>query len=44
MSEPVIQTRDLTKEFVRDEFHVVALIRLMFALCQVRFCYRPHAA
>jgi len=25
MSEPVIQTRDLTKEFVRDEFHVVAL-------------------
>jgi putative ABC transport system ATP-binding protein len=25
MSEPVIQTRDLTKEFVRDQFHVVAL-------------------
>jgi putative ABC transport system ATP-binding protein len=25
MSEPVIQTHDLTKEFVRDEFHVVAL-------------------
>jgi putative ABC transport system ATP-binding protein len=25
MSEPVIQTRELTKEFVRDEFHVVAL-------------------
>ena len=25
MSEIVIQTRDLTKEFVRDEFHVVAL-------------------
>ena len=25
MSETVIQTRDLTKEFVRDEFHVVAL-------------------
>src|ERR1700734_4432266 len=25
MSELVIQTRDLTKEFVRDEFHVVAL-------------------
>src|SRR6202140_3962516 len=25
MSEPVIKTRDLTKEFVRDEFHVVAL-------------------
>jgi putative ABC transport system ATP-binding protein len=25
MSEAVIQTRDLTKEFVRDEFHVVAL-------------------
>jgi putative ABC transport system ATP-binding protein len=25
MSEPVIQTRDLTKEFIRDEFHVVAL-------------------
>jgi putative ABC transport system ATP-binding protein len=25
MSEPVIQTRNLTKEFVRDEFHVVAL-------------------
>jgi putative ABC transport system ATP-binding protein len=25
MSEPIIQTRDLTKEFVRDEFHVVAL-------------------
>ncbi len=25
MSEPVIQTRALTKEFVRDEFHVVAL-------------------
>jgi len=25
MSETVIRTRDLTKEFVRDEFHVVAL-------------------
>ena len=25
MSETVIQTKDLTKEFVRDEFHVVAL-------------------
>jgi putative ABC transport system ATP-binding protein len=25
MSEPVIQTRDLRKEFVRDEFHVIAL-------------------
>jgi putative ABC transport system ATP-binding protein len=25
MSGPVIQTRDLTKEFIRDEFHVVAL-------------------
>jgi putative ABC transport system ATP-binding protein len=25
MSDPVIRTRDLTKEFVRDEFHVVAL-------------------
>ena len=25
MSETVIQTRKLTKEFVRDEFHVVAL-------------------
>jgi putative ABC transport system ATP-binding protein len=25
MSEPIIQTRGLTKEFVRDEFHVVAL-------------------
>jgi putative ABC transport system ATP-binding protein len=25
MSEIVIQTRELTKEFVRDEFHVVAL-------------------
>jgi putative ABC transport system ATP-binding protein len=25
MSEPVIQTKDLTKEFIRDEFHVVAL-------------------
>src|ERR1700734_360684 len=25
MSETVIQTRDLTKEFVRDQFHVVAL-------------------
>jgi len=25
MSEPVIQTRNLTKEFVRDQFHVVAL-------------------
>jgi putative ABC transport system ATP-binding protein len=25
MSDLVIQTRDLTKEFVRDEFHVVAL-------------------
>src|SRR5277367_2110561 len=25
MSEVVIETRDLTKEFVRDEFHVVAL-------------------
>jgi putative ABC transport system ATP-binding protein len=25
MAETVIQTRDLTKEFVRDEFHVVAL-------------------
>jgi putative ABC transport system ATP-binding protein len=25
MSEAVIQTRNLTKEFVRDEFHVVAL-------------------
>jgi putative ABC transport system ATP-binding protein len=25
MSEPVIRTRDLTKEFIRDEFHVIAL-------------------
>jgi putative ABC transport system ATP-binding protein len=25
MSEPIIQTRNLTKEFVREEFHVVAL-------------------
>src|SRR5580700_9591103 len=25
MSEPVIETRDLTKEFRRDEFHVIAL-------------------
>ncbi len=25
MSERIIQTRDLTKEFVRDQFHVVAL-------------------
>jgi len=25
MSEAVIETRDLTKEFIRDEFHVVAL-------------------
>ena len=25
MSEAVIRTRDLTKEFVRDEFHVIAL-------------------
>src|SRR5690242_21911478 len=25
MSDPVIQTRQLTKEFIRDEFHVVAL-------------------
>src|ERR1700730_10461820 len=25
MSEIVIQTRQLTKEFIRDEFHVVAL-------------------
>ena len=25
MEETVIQTRDFTKEFVRDEFHVVAL-------------------
>ena len=25
MSETIIETRDLTKEFVRDEFHVVAL-------------------
>jgi putative ABC transport system ATP-binding protein len=25
MSEVVIQTKDLTKEFIRDEFHVVAL-------------------
>ena len=25
MSEIVIETRSLTKEFVRDEFHVVAL-------------------
>ena len=25
MSETVIETRNLTKEFVRDEFHVIAL-------------------
>ena len=25
MSEPIIQTRGLTKEYVRDEFHVFAL-------------------
>jgi putative ABC transport system ATP-binding protein len=25
MSEPVIKTRNLTKEFIRDEFHVLAL-------------------
>jgi putative ABC transport system ATP-binding protein len=25
MSEPVIETRQLTKEYIRDEFHVVAL-------------------
>jgi putative ABC transport system ATP-binding protein len=28
MSEAIIQTQDLTKEFVRDEFHVVALNRV----------------
>src|ERR1700685_1156475 len=25
MTEPIIETRNLTKEFIRDEFHVVAL-------------------
>ena len=25
MSEPIIETRNLTKEFLRDEFHVIAL-------------------
>ena len=25
MSETIIETRNLTKEFIRDEFHVVAL-------------------
>src|SRR3954451_9773432 len=25
MSEPVVVTRELTKDFVRDEFHVIAL-------------------
>jgi putative ABC transport system ATP-binding protein len=28
MSEPVIETRELSKEFIRDEFHVVALDRV----------------
>ena len=25
MTETIIETRNLTKEFIRDEFHVVAL-------------------
>ena len=25
MSETIIETRNLTKEYVRDEFHVIAL-------------------
>src|ERR1700748_2509188 len=37
MSEIVVQTRNLTKEFVRDEFHVIALDKAAIEVRQGEF-------
>jgi putative ABC transport system ATP-binding protein len=37
MSETIIETRELTKEFVRDEFHVVALNRVTLEIQKGEF-------
>jgi putative ABC transport system ATP-binding protein len=37
MSESVIETRELTKEFIRDEFHVVALDRVSLEIQKGEF-------
>jgi len=37
MSEPIIETRNLTKEFLRDEFHVVALKDVTLEIPQGEF-------
>ena len=37
MSETVIETRKLTKEYIRDEFHVVALKNIDIQIAQVEF-------
>jgi putative ABC transport system ATP-binding protein len=37
MSEVVIETRNLTKEFIRDEFHVVALKDVTLQVCKGEF-------
>ena len=37
MSETVIETRNLTKEFVRDEFHVVALKNVTLEIANGEF-------
>jgi putative ABC transport system ATP-binding protein len=37
MPEPIIETRNLTKEFLRDEFHVVALKDVTFEVAQGGF-------
>src|SRR5689334_22176261 len=37
MTENVIETRDLSKEFVRDEFHIVALNRVSLEIRQGEF-------
>jgi len=37
MSEPIIETRNLTKEFLRDEFHVIALKDVTLQIPQGEF-------
>ena len=51
MSETVIETRQLCKEFIRDEFHVVALKDVDLAIQRGEFdktivmvTHDPHAA
>ena len=44
MSEVIIETRNLTKEYVRDEFHVIALkdVSLTKDVKDAAFEFRPE--